>query len=73
MYHNVYLLYQSNEKTLKTNINHLKASKFIICYQKLNFKKTLFSKQKEDQIPSGTSLLLITKFVYLFNLGKSFP
>ena len=61
MYHNVYLLYQSNEKILKTNINHLKASKFIICYQKLNFKKTLFSKQKEDQIPVWYQLTVNNK------------
>ena len=70
---NVYFLYQSNKKILKTNINHLKAKKFIICYQNLDFKKTLSSKQSEDKFQTGSSLLLITKFVYLFSLRKSFP
>ena len=58
---NVYLLYQSNKKILKTNINHLKAKKFIICNQKLHFKKTLFSKQREDQIPFWYQLTVNNK------------
>ena len=48
---NVYLCYQSDKNILKTNENHLKAKKFIVCFWELHFKKTLFSKQREDQIP----------------------
>ena len=36
-------------------------------------KKTLFSNREKTKFQSGTSLLLITKFVYLLNLRKSPP
>ena len=39
---NVYLLYQGKKKKiLKSNINHLKAKKFIICFWNLHSKKIL--------------------------------
>ena len=40
---NAYFLYQSKKQLIKTNINHWKVKKFIICDRKLHSKETLFS------------------------------
>ena len=69
---NVYLLCQSNKKILKANKNHSKAKKLIICYQICILIKLCSLNREKTKFQSGTRVVLITKFVYLLNLRKSF-
>ena len=59
------------QKILKTSINHLRAKKFIYSVIKSHMIRKLFFllTERENQIQSNTSLLLVTKFAYLVNFN----
>ena len=66
LWNNTYL-----PKDFKNKYKSLKGKEIhIFCYQKPHDKKTFFlSTERENQIQSNTSLLLVTKFAYLVNFN----